>query len=863
MADISILQLPPATSVGANDVTVIVQDGITKKAAVTVFQNGIVGPQGPAGPQGPQGIAGTPGANGAQGVPGPGGPQGVAGPVGPQGPQGIQGVTGAGVPTGGNAGQALVKTSSVDYATAWTTITGVLSYQGTWNASTNTPTLTSSVGVNGYYYVVSVAGSTNLDGITDWQIGDWAIFNGSVWQKIDQSNTVTSVNGQTGVVSIAYADLAGAIPTWNQNTTGTAAGLSATLAIGSGGTGQTTASAAFNALSPITTTGDLILGNGTNSATRLGIGSNGYLLTSDGATASWQAAPVSMVYPGAGIPNSTGSAWTTSYSTSGTGTVVALATGAALTNPSANLINDTNGNEILGLSPTASATDFLTVKNGIGVAVPLHIYADGPSASIGLHIQPKGSGLVTISDGTDFNKGIRFRSSGSAASAVTLIDAVSSAGHVVTLPDATTTLVGRNTTDTLTNKTISGANNTLTNIANASLSNSAITINGSSVSLGASVTVTATASNALTIGTGLSGTSYNGSAAVTIAIDSTVATLTGTQTLTNKTIDSATINTPTIATPAITGGTINNTAIGGTTPAAGAFTSVAMTTGSITTAPTSGNDIVNKDYADAIASGINFHAACRYATTTALPANIYNNGSSGVGATLTAVVNGALSVDGVAVAATQRILVKNEVAQANNGVYTVTQAGSGILPYILTRASDFDTAGTGVDQIDAGDFFLITAGSTLANTSWVQQTPLPITVGTTALVFLQFGAPLTYSAGTGLSESPAYTFNIANTTVVSGSYGLAASVPTIAVNAQGQITSASNTTIAIDASQVTTGTLAIAQGGTNSSATATAGGSAYGTGTAFAFTAAGTAGQVLTSNGASAPTWAGISGGTF
>ena len=169
--------------------------------------------------------------------------------------------------------------------------TGGLSYQGSWNASTNTPTLVSSTGVNGYYYIVSVAGSTNLDGITDWQVGDWAIFNGTVWQKIDQTNLVSSVNGQTGVVSIAYADLAGAIPTWNQNTTGTAAGLSATLAIASGGTGQTTASAAFNALSPITTTGDLILGNGTNSATRLGIGANGYLLSSNGTTASWQPAP--------------------------------------------------------------------------------------------------------------------------------------------------------------------------------------------------------------------------------------------------------------------------------------------------------------------------------------------------------------------------------------------------------------------------------------------------------------------------------------------------------------------------------------------------------------------------------------------
>jgi hypothetical protein len=135
-------------------------------------------------------------------------------------------------------------------------------------------------------------------------------------------------------------------------------------------------------------------------------------------------------------------------------------TNKTLTSPRINEILDTSGNEILGLSATASATDFLTVKNGIGVGVPLHIYADGSSTNVGLHIQPKGSGLVTISDGTDFNKGIRFRSSSSSASAVTLIDAVSTAGRVVTLPDATTTLVGRDTTDTLTNKTIAFSSNT-------------------------------------------------------------------------------------------------------------------------------------------------------------------------------------------------------------------------------------------------------------------------------------------------------------------------------------------------------------------------------------------------------------------
>ena len=88
---------------------------------------------------------------------------------------------------------------------------GDLNYQGTWNATTNSPTLTSSVGTKGFYYVVSVAGTTSLNGITDWQIGDWAVFNGSVWQKIDNTDAVTSVNGYTGTVVLTAADVS-AVP---------------------------------------------------------------------------------------------------------------------------------------------------------------------------------------------------------------------------------------------------------------------------------------------------------------------------------------------------------------------------------------------------------------------------------------------------------------------------------------------------------------------------------------------------------------------------------------------------------------------------------------------------------------------------
>jgi len=87
-------------------------------------------------------------------------------------------------------------------------VLGALSYQGTWNACTNTPTLASYVGTKGHYYVVSVAGSTNLNGITDWLVGDWAVFNGSVWEKVDNTDSVTSVNGFTGTVVLTTTDVA-------------------------------------------------------------------------------------------------------------------------------------------------------------------------------------------------------------------------------------------------------------------------------------------------------------------------------------------------------------------------------------------------------------------------------------------------------------------------------------------------------------------------------------------------------------------------------------------------------------------------------------------------------------------------------
>jgi hypothetical protein len=155
----------------------------------------------------------------------------------------------------------------------------------------------------------------------------------------------------------------------------------------------------------------------------------------------------------------------------------------------------------------------------------------------------------------------------------------------------------------------------------------------------------------------------------------------------------------------------------------------------------------------------------------------------------------------------KRVLIYNQTNQTENGVYTVTTVGDGSTAWVLTRATDADTYSPfSPNSLGQGDAFFVQAGNTGAGETYICNTVGTIVFGTTAITFVQISSAQVYSAGTGLTLTGTQ-FSISNTAVTANSYGGAATVPTFTVNAQGQLTLATDVAIAINGNQITSGTI--------------------------------------------------------
>lgn len=298
----------------------------------------------------------------------------------------------------------------------------------------------------------------------------------------------------------------------------------------------------------------------------------------------------------------------------------------------------------------------------------------------------------------------------------------------------------------------------------------------------------------------------NGTLAMTASATIPNTDITGLGTMSTQNANNVAITGGTTSGVAATGGSLNNTPVGNVTPSTGAFTSISTTSGTVSATPTADTDLVNKLYVDnQVAAGIDIHTAVR-AEFPEANGNInatYNNGAAGVGATLTnAGAQAALVVDGVTVSVGDRVLVYNQTNAYENGVYTVTNTGSGSTNWVLTRATDANTYGANSPtKLGQGSYFFVQEGVTGAGESYVCNTVGPITFGTTAITFALFSQSILYTAGTGLTLSPSYQFSI-TPTGTAGTYGSASQVPVLTTNASGQVTGVTNTSIAISAGAV-------------------------------------------------------------
>jgi hypothetical protein len=475
----------------------------------------------------------------------------------------------------GNAGKYLTTDGSV---LSWASVAGGLTYQGTWNASTNTPTLTSSVGTNGYYYIVATAGSTNLNGITDWQVGDWLMFNGTVWQKIDQSDVIQTIASADSSITVTTTGPAVDLATYSsprliaqvRNETGAtlakgtvvyisgASGNKATVtkAIASGDSTSAQTFGLITASLPNNQNGYAILAGEIDGldTSAFSAGAQLYLSSSTAGayTSTKQYAPNHLVYVGV---------VTRSHATQGT-IEVRIQNGYELDelhNVSAQ--SPSNGQTIIYNATTElwekanlTAGTGISVSNGAGSITVTNSAPDQTvSLTAGTGISTSGtypSFTITNSapDQTVALTGAGTTSISGTYPNFTITSSDQYTGTVTSVTGTSPVASSGGTTPAI--SLASGYGDTQNPYASKTANYFLAAPNGSSgvptfravvaadiPTLNQNTTGSAgSVANALTIGTGLSGTSYNGSAAVTVALANTAVSA-GSYTAANITVD--------------------------------------------------------------------------------------------------------------------------------------------------------------------------------------------------------------------------------------------------------------------------------------------------------------------------------------
>jgi len=469
-----------------------------------------------------------------------------------------------------------------------------------------------------------------------------------------------------------------------------------------------------------------------------------------------------------------------------------------------------------------------------------------------------------------------------------------SGATAVTLP-AAGTLATKDGTEILTNKTLSTGSTWNGNLITGTYGGTGVNNGTNTITLGGNISTAGafTTSGAYSV-TLTAGQVTN----VTLPAAGTLATTTGTEILTNKTLSTGstwtgnTIGVPYGGTGSTDGSITGTGAL--TFTAGGTNTNVVLApngTGVVSASskrisnvadPTQAQDAATKAYVDATKSGLDLKDSVRAATTAALTAT-YSNGTAGVGATLTnSGTLAAFALDGVTLAVNERVLVKDQATTLQNGIYTVTTAGTGAVAWVLTRTTDFDNSTAG--EVTGGAFSFVEEGTVNADSGWVCSTDGTVTIGTTGITFVQFSGAGSISAGNGLTKTGS-TLSLATTTagngltyttgvldVVGTTNRISVAADSIDIYAsyvgQTSITTVGTLTSGTLGSGFTT--VAVGQGGTGAS-TFTTNGIIYGnTASALQVTAAGAwdstaaVGQLLSVNSSGVPTWTNtIDGGSF